>query len=264
MNILFDSQDHIEILLHDTPVKTEIEQMYKHLSKVPLPFQPWDNPFFKNTYSLEHIVKSLVDIAKKLQIKIDPQRCLQRDQVYLNELHSIYELKYKGDPLWLDYHDHVHLCELKQEASSLVVDHRHLAGPLIPPMNLDWLKHATLTVRPGDVYVAWTELGKTPYQYWLDNEPDDSVRMCQLAKPWLNFHARFFISLEHRNRLDNIEQNSFNLWWSKRSETWCKHWGLKSWTLEDMNSVIVIGRLDHERLIQILKKPATPIYLTLD
>lgn len=264
MNIVFDNQDRIKIRLHDTPINAEIQRLYKHLSKVPLPFKSWDNPFFKNTYKLADIVTSLVNIGKKLNIDVDEQKCLQGDQGYLNILHSFYELHYKGDPTWLDYHDHVHLCEPKKPAQSFVLDHRHLAGPLIHPMNLSWLEHSTTTLRPGDVYVAWTELGKTPYQYWLDNEPDNINRMCQLSKPWLNFHARLFVSLEQQDRLEGLDQKSFDLWWSTRSQIWCDHWGLDSWTLEDMHSAIVIGNLDHERLIDILEKPANPIRLQLD
>ncbi len=264
MNIVFDNQDSIEIKLYDTPVKDEIHRLYKHLSKVPLPFRSWDNPFYKNNYKLADIVTSLVNIGKLLNIDVDSQKCLQGDQDYLNTLHGFYELHYKGDPTWLDYHDHVHLCEPKQPATSFVLDHRHLAGPLIRPMNLSWLEHSTMTLNPGDVYVAWTELGKTPYQYWLDNEPDDMDRMCQLSKPWLHFHARFFVSLEHQDRLEGLDHKSFDAWWSTRSQIWCRHWGLDSWTLEHMNSAIVIGNVDHTKLIDILEKPANPIRLQLD
>jgi hypothetical protein len=134
-------------------------------------------------------------------------------------------------------------------------------------MNLEWLKISTQQsqLQPGDLYLQWAELGKTPYRYWMDNEPDDKERLCNLAKPWVNLYSKLIVSVgsHSHNQLDN--QSDFDLWWQSRSQEWCQHWNIDSWTLADINSVIVIGKIDNfEELTNILHDTAVPTYVRLD
>ena len=238
--------------------------MFKHLGRIPLPFRYWDNPFCTKTNDLPQLVDALIKCGSHLGFTVDVVRCCQQDQTYLNELHKIYEDNYDGNSAWLDYHEHIHMCETNQASTSLQLYHRELAGPLVKPMNLSWLSCSTLQINPGDVYVTWAELGKTPYQYWLDQEIDDRERLCKLAKPWVNFYPKIMVALEGRQRLDGIDQSGFQSWWQQRHDQWCDHWNIDSWTIEDMYSVIVIGALDHEKLKSVLRENAKPVYVRLD
>jgi hypothetical protein len=264
MYIVFDNQDKVNIALHDTPLKSCFEQMFKHLSNIQLPFRDWENPYYKKNLTMDQIVGHLITVASRLNIKVDNKKCQQQDQKYLNELHKIYEQGYDGSPAWLEYHDQIHLCESTGPATSLILDYKELAGPLVKSMNLSWMEHSTLDIQPGDVYITWSELGKTPYQYWRDQEPEDTNRLCVLAKPWLNLIPKFMVALEPRHRLDGIDQVAFQTWWAQYESAWCEHWNLKSWTLKDMCSAIVIGSTDNQKISYLLSSGANPIYVKLD
>ena len=264
MRIIFHNSAEIQIALNNTPVKTIVQQMFKHLGSVVLPFRSWDNPFLTKTNNLPQMVDDLAKFGSKLGIIVDTVRCRQQDQNYLNQLHKVYEDNYDGNPAWLDYHEHIHMCETNRASTSLVLYHRELAGPLIKPMDLSCLSCSTLEIKAGDVYVTWAELGKTPYQYWLDRETDNQERLCILAKPWINFYPKIMVALEPRHSLEGIDQVGFQSWWQSRHDHWCNHWNIDSWTIQDMFSAIIIGTLDNVKLEKLLRENAKPVYIRLD
>ena len=248
--------------LFDTPLKPVIEKMFKHLGPVPLPFRPWDHPYYQaNIQSIE----KLEIYAKKLNIILDKSKCLIRDQLYFNHLHELYEKGYDGNPDWLDYHEHIHLCENLSRQSDLILSHRELAGPLAQPMNLEWLTNSTQQLHLGDLYLQWAEMGKTPYTYWKNNEPDNKERLNNLAKPWVNLCSKLIVSFSDQLLVPTHNQLEFDYWWRSRSQEWCRHWNIDLWTLADMHSVIVIGKIDNfQELRNILHSPAIPTYVRLD
>jgi hypothetical protein len=265
MYILFNNNCKVSTTLFDTPLKPIIEKMVKHLGHVPLPFRSWDHPYHRQVNTQTQLIEKLELYAKKLNIVVDKNKCLAQDQMYLNYLHRIYEQGYNGNPDWLDYHEHIHLCENLSYQSDLILYHRELSGPLAQPMDLEWLKISTQQsqLQPGDLYLQWAELGKTPYQYWIDNEPDDKERLCSLAKPWVNLYSKLTVAFSNQTPIHN--QTNFDLWWQSRSQEWCRHWNIDSWTLTDINSVIVIGKIDNfEELTNILHGNAVPTHVRLD
>jgi hypothetical protein len=267
MKIVFDNGQEIPIILHENPVKLAIEKVFKHLQHVALPFRPWDNPFYQKFNDYNQLVEALIIFGKKLDIQVDVERCLRRDQDYYNKLHKIFEQGYNGNPDWLDFHEHIHFCESHTTPSDLVLYHRELAAQLIKPIDLSWLENASTVVQSGDVYVTWAELGKNPYQYWKDQEPDNFKRLCDLAKPWLNFFPRLSVTLESKclwpQDLNSIKRIEFESWWQEQSGPWCRHWHIDSWSLEDMYSGIVIGKLNVDQLKHVLEKKHYPIYIKL-
>jgi hypothetical protein len=265
MQIVFNNSEKISIALHDISIRPKIEHIFKHLGQVPIPFKPWDNPFDTSLLDHNQLVESLMMFGEKLGIAVDPVPCRQQDQQYLNHLHQIFEQQYNGNSDWLDYHEHIHLCEQRTTANSLVIDYRETAGKLIQPMDLSWLQDGTLQVHAGDVYIKWTELGKTPYQYWRDREPNNIDRLCGLAKPWINLVPQLRVSFESKSLAFNAHnQIDFEKWWSNYHVQWCQNWNIKSWSFSDMFSGIVIGTLDHVQLKNILEQNFYPVYVTLD
>jgi hypothetical protein len=127
-----------------------------------------------------------------------------------------------------------------------------------------WLKTATTKIEKGDVYVEWAELGKTPYAYWKNNEPNDLKRICELAKPWLILKPRIQIALEGHDAIATKNLGKFNSWWSNYSDIWCKHWGLDSWTIENMSSVVVFGKVTEiDLLVSYLERGVVPTRILL-
>ena len=111
MQILFNNDSRIEISLFDTEPANTIRRMYYHLQHVELSFRENDDPFYTYKFTYNEVVDRLVKYGKIVLVNVDPDRCLQHDQQYFNDLHEIYEKKYNGVTDWLNFHEHIHLCE---------------------------------------------------------------------------------------------------------------------------------------------------------
>jgi len=264
MKLIFDI-DSVSIDLHPGAPTDIILKYFKHLQHVPVPMRDWDYPFYLDHVKLEQVIKKLCNFAMQLHIEIDPERCDQ--QSYLNHLHGIYEKNYNGKPVWLDFHENIHLCEdlIKLDRSKvLAIDYRELAGPLLLDFDRTLLDQLRLDLRPGDVTVGWAELGKTPYGYWKSQEPDDVDRICELAKPYLKFQPRLEIIIRPQPKKDSADIENFLKWWDCYESTWCKHWNLPSWSLDQMFGRFVIGHvMDFDKLLQLLRSNRSLEYVTL-
>lgn len=263
MQIVFSDNTTVDLILEPTPLAAVYQKIYKHLSHVPVPFRRWDYPFYCNT--LEELVDQLILYADKVSVTVCRQSCITQDQDYFNGIHKIYENNYNGDPAWLNFHEHIHMCECwPTQKLKLVIDYREKAGMLERPFDAAWLKNATTKIKAGDVYVEWAELGKTPYGYWKDRESDDMARMCELAKPWLTLRPKIVVALEDIDTLTNIDVRAFESWWKPRSKEWCQHWNLLSWSIVDIRSVVRLGRVpEFENIIEQLKNNITPTKILL-
>lgn len=265
MQIVFSDGNTVDVALADTPLSAVYTKIYKHLGHVPIPFRDWDNPFYVAGMTVPELVEKLILYASKVSVQIDKQQCLQQDQGYFNHIHEIYEKNYNGDPAWLAFHEHIHLCEkLTSRKSILRIDYREKSGLLEKIFDHSWLKHATTKIKAGDVFVQWAELGKTPYGYWRNNEPTDITRMCELAKPWLTLRPMIAIALADIDTLENIDITGFQSWWSQYSDTWCAHWNIPDWTIDNIQSVVVLGHVpDVKLLIQQLTNNTTPVWVSV-
>jgi len=174
--------------------------------------------------------------------------------------------KYNGDFAWLDFHEHIHMCELyfKESGYSFCIDYREKSGLLEKPMAPDWLINSQTTVQAGDVYVQWSELGKTPYHYWKNNEPNDIKRMYELAKPWLKLRPKIYVALDNMDKLKNIQCNEFAAWWKDYHDEWTRHYNISSWDIKNIFGVSVFGKTTQVELLkEQLKNNAVPVRVTL-
>ena len=262
MKILFSNNETVDLLIDDTPIGNLYKKIYHHLSRIPIPFSPWDNPYYRTTITYNECVDVLITHANNLSIDINKERCLAHDQLYFNQIHTIYEQNYNGDPRWLKFHENLHLCEdyVNQDYwKALKIDYREKMGPLEKPFDQNWLTSAVTKIKTGDVYVTCSELGKSPYAYWEDNEDYNIERLCQLGKPWLKFRPKIFVAVADMDRMKNVKLDEFNTWWSDYKEPWLKHWRLPDWTVEDMFGVNVYGRVTQiDLLTSLLKNNITP------
>jgi len=241
----------VDLEIDSTPLGDTYQKIYKHLSHVPIPFKPWDNPWYKKDYSFKEVVELLDMYAKKVGVVIDRDQCLQQNQIYLNYIHKVYEEYYDGSSSWLDFHEHIHICELYDRPISKYasIDYRHLAGPLIKPMRPDWINLAASKIKAGEVFTSWSELGKIPYDYWQNNEPDDIDRLCVLCKPWISMKPRILIALEDIDGLANVDVVNFEPWWNQRHQAWSQYWNWPNFTVEQMFSSVVFGRIPNYKLV---------------
>lgn len=254
--LYFKDNSFLDIDLIESPLKSYVLKFLKHLQHVEIDFKEWDNPYYN-----KDPVELLLKYATKLGIKINTFD-IKENQEALNYLHEIYEENYDGDPLWLKFHEQIHRCEFKRIDLSLNLEWREKGGLLNSTISNPIINdYGKTKICFGDVCMEWAELGKTPYDYWLDNEPDDIYRLCQLAKPWITLRPRLEVYLEDFDTLEHRvkNQDAFNKWWNKYEKIWCNHWGLSEYKFETQFKAIKIGTIsDTERLIDNLKKFNNP------
>ena len=245
------------IELENNSVSQNIMAMLKHLYRLPLRFGILDNPY---TCTKDAAIKQLIEYAGKLGIDVNPTELAS--QKYLNYLHSIYEKNYNGNDGWLQFHEPIHVLENRAlDQVDLLYDER--AGFLDKKYQFDELLLAQTKIFAGECIVGFSELGKTPYRYWQNGEPDDIVRLCELSKPMLRFHFKITINLIDKNTIpEDLEE--FNQWFSKYKAEWCNHWGIPDWSTEQIFGHIKVGRLlDFENFCLGLKQGHVPIKLRI-
>tara|TARA_R110002074_G_scaffold2882_3_gene15917 strand:+ start:2918 stop:3718 length:801 start_codon:yes stop_codon:yes gene_type:complete len=266
MKLLFNDESSIKFNTHECGAWAEMQKLYKHLQHVDLPFKAWDNPYYVTQLSLESLVANLSHFGKMLDIDIDANRCLARDQTYFNLIHQIYEDNYNGNPVWLDFHDHLHICEnyKSYSSSTLYLNWREKAGPLTKKINKDLYTDLTTKITAGDVYTRWNELGKTPERYWKDGEPNNINRICELAKPWIKFTPALYVATQNIDLMSDTDITGFNKWWKLYENDWCKHWQIEKWSLQDMRGVLVYGTIDNVELLKYnLMNNISPVRISL-
>ena len=261
MKILFSNNQTINFYIDNSPLGQVYQKIYKHLTHVPIPYRDWDSPYYLDGVNYIELINRLSTYAKKLSLTIDQERCFAKDQKYFNDIHKIYETNYNGNPDWLDFHQHIHMCEsyLQPKPKFLYIDYREKAGLLERPYEPSWMEHSITTIKAGTIFSQWSELGKSPYAYWMDQEPADINRMCQLSKPWSLLRPKLMIALEDIDLLANKKITEFESWWQNYSKDWCNHWNLPSWTVYDMFAVTKIGQVENvEKIKEQLKSQAIP------
>lgn len=263
MLLKFDDGSVVTVILENNPLGQIFGQCYKHLSSLVIPVRPWDNPYYLETISYDDLVQKMVMYGDRLSITVDPHICMRQDQDYFNYLHKIYENLYDGkNPDWLDFHEHIHLCESYYQTDKLSffqIDYREKAGLLQKTVKPEWLTDKSTYIRKGQIFAYFAELGKTPYDYWNQNEPEDPARLCELAKPWLTIKPKLCIAVHDIDTMANIKADAFNHWWKRYHDIWKTHWKMDSYTLEDMCGVIIIGSVpDIDILISKLKTGSLP------
>lgn len=237
----------IPVALEPTPLTPVYEKIYQHLQHVDIPFHSWDNPYDNSDKYAE-----LCKCAHELGISVDPE---PGDQAYFNRLHKEYEVGYNGEPKWLEFHELVHICETTGHnlfrRRALHIDYREKAGQLQRAFDPKWIEQGVTSVRRGDIFVMEAELGKMPYSYWADGEPDDLARLHELAKPWLWLKPQLLIAVEDIDLMANADRKGFAEWWEPRQQAWCRKWNLDSWTIDNMFSALVLATVD-TRMMDVL------------
>lgn len=262
LKLVFADNSDLIISLNNSTIAEKLASMSKHLQRVPLRFCNYDNPF---CYTLPIANKQLIETAELLDINIDQTRLT--DQYYLNSLHKLYEQSYNGTEIWLRFHEAIHM--LEQISSAVMppaaISYGEAAGLLNVKYSYQELQTCQSTFAAGDCFVSFSELGKSPYSYWIDDEPDDFDRLVELSKPMIRLHFRMLIALTEIDRMPSEEnQSNFETWFAPHKRRWCDYWGIPDWTITQMLGGIKVGSIDNiESLIKNLKNNVTPSNLLL-
>lgn len=263
LKLVFSNDSNLIINLNDSITATKLARMSKHLQRVPLRFCNFDSPF---SHTPEIIIKQLLENANLLNIDIDQNQL--DNQLYLNALHQIYERGYNGDKIWLEFHESIHMKETINSGkipNTCSIDYREMSGPLAQKYSMEELLTCQLNFAAGDCFVSFSELGKTPYDYQRDGEPDNINRIVQLAKPMKNLTFRIRIALTDIDRsISQQDQLKFDNWFKPYKNDWCNHWALPDWSISQILGGIKVGEInDVGILIDNLKNNIKPNKLFL-
>lgn len=264
IKIILDSGKEYIINLIESPIKNKIVKSLKHLQHLKLPSSKFDNTIF---YNFEIAIEQLQHYASILGITVEVDKI--KTQPYLNFLHKIYEENHSYyNSNWLSYHETLHAIEKLLDKSyipkNITFDYKNLAGYTNTKYTFNELQTIRFNNQPGECFVIFNELGKTPYHYWKNKEPDDFERLCQLAKPMLRFNFAIKLWFEENN-LSNLEGlDEFSNWFSKYKNDWCNYWNIPDWSIEQMLGGIPIGYCkDWDKILVEVSNGSRPLYLKL-
>lgn len=249
MQIVFDNQETINFEFIESPVTDYFRWAYKHLQHVAPYFDKSNLPYY-----IGDCFSDLVSCAAQLNIEVDRSRLV--DQNYLNELHEIFEKKTDGSYNWLSYNAYIHLCEKSNNSQGnngvYNIDWGDKSSPLVKKFDYQYTSSFVNKVCTGQIFFEWSELGKTPYDYWQNREPDNLQRMCELAKPTLCIRPRISIACKNIDKLEKIDKGQFSNWWNNFHDQWCNHWGISEWTVEQIHGVIPYAQTHETAKLQYL------------
>jgi hypothetical protein len=259
------SDGNLQIKLYDNPLAEFIHSKYKHLKNLPLNLNDKDIFFNKKNTDINLAKKTFTEYAKNISITVDTNKLNQQD--YLNYLHEIYEKNFDGKEDWLKFHEHIHILETLN-ANQIIqpiisFDYRTLAGRLQNSFKREYYKYSTVTVKKNQCFLSWQELAKPPYYYYLNKEPNDIKRLCELSKPWVTLKTSIHIACDNINFLENIDILAFNNWFAKFKDQWCEYWGIPDWDPTETFKVIPIGEIeDADRLVNNIKNNNLPLRIS--
>jgi hypothetical protein len=156
------------------------------------------------------------------------------DQELCNRLHEIYEKEHDrisrmaDNAILYKFHQAIHNSEDKKSNKPkkyITVGWGVKEGPLTHRFNCGDFNEPSI-VR-NNLYLEWSELGKTPLRYWRDKEPNDQNRFNELARPHITFRAKFAIALQDSqpSELDP----AFIEWFDQYKQNWLEHHGVQKW-----------------------------------
>jgi len=242
IDVVFNNNNRYSIKTEDNSVVDSLCLMLKHLSRVPLRFGVFDNPY---TISRQLVADQIVQLSNALVLPMEQARL--SDQQYLNHLHTYFEHRTNDGNEWHMYNEAIHLLEVfnrgAEKEKKLTLDYGSKAGPLSRAYRYREFDSMQMQFAPGDCFVDFGELGKTPYHYWRDCESDDVVRLCELAKPMLRLNFKIVVALDHID-LTPVDTAQFEQWFSQYREQWCQHWQVPHWSVTQMQGGILVGKMN--------------------
>lgn len=252
-----NSKNHhdLDFKLIESPISMKWFKKLQHLHRLPLSdshsvYQPWPDT---NRYEIKSLHEEFCR-AVKIEFEIlDYSR-----QGNLNLLHELYEQHHDlavdiHPDILYKFHRAIHETQnlnLKIQYDNLEFGWGTLEGPLEQKINMniyysDILKH-------GNLYLKWSELGKLPFQYFSDGEPNNQTRFNALAKPNQTLRAKFSLQLSE-NKFQFT--NEFNDWFEKYKTGWLSHHGIDDWrAIDEISGVHVAEPLQDIDLEKFISK----------
>jgi hypothetical protein len=243
--ILKNKDNHqidVDYELHHSALSEKWANKIKHLKRVPI--DPIESGI-DNVSDIQQLYKQFCEFAGLEPIQFDTF-----NQSTYNTLHKIYEQQHEKLIKKKDYHTilykfhhSIHYNEQPAEKNGRAWNHRH--GVMLhhrpEAIQIGWgIKEGPLTeqfdchsyyadqLEQNNIYQPWAELGKKPFKYWSNKEPNDQKRINELCKPHKTLRAKFFISL--KDITPKKFPPDFIQWFNQYKKDWILEHKIKDYT----------------------------------
>jgi hypothetical protein len=219
----------VDYTLYDTTLAVKWFSKIKHLCKVPI------DPIESGSEDISNLDEIYLHFCKFADLEYAPL-IQQRDQKFYNILHQIYEENHdrlsirKDNSILYKFHHAIHNHESGGGSRAQIdVGWGVKEGPLTQTM--DCQPFYEDNIYKNNLYLPWSELGKTPYTYWANEEPKSQHRFNTLCKPHHTFRVKFFIALYDKKFMPF--PNQFNQYFNQFKGQWLKYNNIDDWTERD-------------------------------
>jgi len=253
LKIVFNNNNKKQELLYNTvlnPVSERWIKKIKHLSKIKhSPIETTDVSFVQD---ITHIHREFCEFAGVEYNNID-----YNEQQSLNLLHELYVSNHdrlsmiKNNDIVYKFHNAIHELEKKNRDVRFYIGWGTKEGPLEEQFNCN--EYYAETFVKNNLYLPWTELGKTPLDYYNNNEPTDLNRFCELSKPHITLRAKFMIALKDFD--PPALSPEFKQWFAQFRTPWLEHYNIRDWRARDEYLGVLLAEpqdqnIDIERVVK--------------
>jgi hypothetical protein len=209
------------------PVSERWIKKIKHLSRIPHSVLETTGLYFAQ--NIERIHREFCEFAEVEYNSID-----YNEQQSLNRLHELYVTnhdrlsKLKNNDVLYEFHNAIHELE-KQVSKRFYIGWGTSEGPLEEQFNCNEFYAETFV--KNNLYLPWTELGKTPLDYYNNHEPEELDKFCKLSKPHITLRAKFMIAMKDFD--PPALSREFEQWFSQFKTQWLQHYNIKDWQARD-------------------------------
>jgi hypothetical protein len=227
LKIIFNNNNKKQELLYNivlNPVSERWIKKIKHLSKIK--HSPIETTSESFSQDITDIHRKFCEFAGVEYNDIDYNK-----QQSLNLLHELYVSNHdrlstmKNNNVVYKFHNAIHELEKKNRNVRFYIGWGTNEGPLEEKFNCNEFYAETLI--KNNLYLPWTELGKTPLDYYNNNEPTDLNRFCELSKPHSTLRAKFMIALKDFDPPKLSEE--FEQWFATFKTSWLEHYNISDW-----------------------------------
>ena len=250
-SLLFCKQQHIislEYELNQNIVAQNWFKKIKHLQAIPISKIESKE---LDTSNFDYLHKKFCEF---INMEYVPVKIFNQEN--LNYLHSLYETahenysKKSNNDILYEFHLAIHKKE-KLANDWYWIGWGTQEGLL--ESTFDCNKFYESDLKKNNLYLPWSELGKTPLKYWQNKEPNNQDRFNELAKPHKALRALFVIQLH--DRLLKALPIEFTDWFKTFKESWLQHYKIGNWSEIDEFGAVLLATAKHEiDIIDLIQK----------
>jgi hypothetical protein len=246
----FTTTNGIETLayqLADNPIAKKWLEKISHLQHVPVDRSTTSDVMEFRSYQ-EY--KTRLDFIINW-INTNTHLSLAQQEHYTQEdlcvLHDHYldlmkDPRYDWQSLVHEFNTVIHCCE--HALHQHVINHFKISwggndGPYMEKFQQCPYNYYTENIVPGNLYLYWAEQGKTPGEYFYNQDPDNLANFLKTTVPHQQFSGFCILQIGSRYNIGT----KFWQWFSKYKQAFVDKWHLDDWTSLHQNGAIELATL---------------------